>query len=124
MSKSLRQFVIGFVIAFSLAPIIGVGAYVVADAHDSRSPVVKPAAVNYPPPAIEFRDTQQLPVDVAPPQTSATPQASAPAAASVEPHSGGEMEIETDCARKKRKLQTEKRKAGQAPKEKPTTPEL
>jgi hypothetical protein len=115
MSKPIRQFVIGLVITLSLASIIGVGAYVVAHGQDSRSPGVKPAVVTQSSPTIEFGNGSQVQVDVAPRQTPP---------ASVEPNSGAEMEIETDCARRKRQQQGEKRQAGQRPKTEGQSPGL
>lgn len=110
--NKLGQFLIGFAIAFSPAPFIGMGTYAYVQGQ-APSSVVTAAPQRGPaygsPLDYEFGEAPQF----------MQYETGEHAPASVEPHSGGSMEVETDCARRKRA-----KKAPEKKPEKPPVPEL
>lgn len=96
MSTSLGQFVLGFAISFSPAPLVGFGAWTLVNAQEA-APEVQPSQGYGAPVQREWGEHQtphaehqlQLDEDYAPQQSSGQ-------------HSR-RMEVEEDCARRKRK---------------------
>jgi len=111
MSNSLGQFVVGFVLAFSPAPFVGMGTYALVQAEDApavrETERVKPAKYGAP---LDREYGGESGVYF----TEDGYPAAVPA--STEPQQG-EMEVETDCKRRKKAKKAE-------PKPQPKQPEV
>jgi hypothetical protein len=113
MRSALGQFVVGFVITFSPAPFVGFGTYAFIQGQDAPEASATP----------EKRRHYQMPSDRQ--YGEGGPGRYYGGAYEVEGRSGDEMEIETDCARRKHAKKERKPEPKEADKpDKPPVPDL